>query len=54
MKRLRKSEFPSFRDQDRVHLRDMIEVELIDRGMLVRLPSELAGRLEMLLTAAGR
>ena len=44
----------SFRDQNRVHLRDMIEVELVDRKMLVSLPPELADRLEMLLTEAGR
>jgi hypothetical protein len=44
----------SNRDQDRVHLRDMIDVGLIDRGLLVTLPPELAGRLEALLTDAGR
>ena len=42
------------RDQDRVHLRDLIEVGLVDRGVLPGLPGELAGRLEPLLTEAGK
>lgn len=42
------------RDQDRVHLRDMIGVDLIDRSMLTGLPAELATRLDALLTDAGR
>ena len=42
------------RDQDRVHLRDMIGVDLIDRAMLDGLPAELAGRLDALLTEGGR
>jgi hypothetical protein len=42
------------RDQDRVHLRDMIDVGLIDRTMLSGLPAELAARLDALLTEAGR
>jgi hypothetical protein len=42
------------RDHDRAHLRDMIDVGLIDRTMLVELPSELVVRLEMLLTEQGR
>jgi hypothetical protein len=42
------------RDHDRAHLRDMIDVGLIDRGLLAGLPSELAGRLETLLTEQGR
>jgi hypothetical protein len=41
------------RDQDRVHLRDMIDVGLIERGMLAGLPAELAERLEPLLSEAG-
>lgn len=44
----------SDRDQDRVHLRDMIEVGLIDREMVKDLPAELVERLEALLTQAGR
>ncbi len=39
----------SFRDKDRTHLRDMIEVELVDESWLSRLPSELAPRLKELL-----
>lgn len=42
------------RDQDRVHLRDMIDVGLIDRSMLADLPAELAERLDGLLKDAGR
>jgi hypothetical protein len=39
----------SFRDKDRTHLRDCIEVGLIDAGWCRRLPPELAGRLQELL-----
>lgn len=42
------------RDKDRVHLRDMIDVGLIDRPMMDELPAELAARLDALLTEAGR
>jgi len=42
------------RDQDRVHLRDMIDVGLVDRGLLVELPPSLSQRLESLLSEAGR
>lgn len=42
------------RDHDRVHLRDMIDVDLIDRGLLQQLPPELAERLDALLTELGR
>jgi hypothetical protein len=44
----------SNRDQDRVHLRDMIDVGLIERAMLDRFPAELATRLDALLTDTGR
>lgn len=44
----------SNRDQDRVHLRDMIDVGLIDRKMLGRLPASLAASLEPLLAELGR
>jgi hypothetical protein len=44
----------SYRDQDRVHLRDMIEVGLIDRGFFESLSPSLVARLEPLLTEAGR
>jgi hypothetical protein len=39
----------SFRDKDRVHLRDMIEVGLLDDSWLHRLQPELAARLKELL-----
>ncbi len=42
------------RDQDRVHLRDLIEVGLVGRDLLADLPSELVIRLDALLTEAGR
>jgi hypothetical protein len=42
------------RDQDRVHLRDMIDVGLVERAMMAGLPAELASRLDVLLTEAGR
>jgi hypothetical protein len=42
------------RDQDRVHLRDMIDVGLIGRTMLAGLPTELATRLEALFETTGQ
>lgn len=42
------------RDQDRVHLRDMIEVGLVDRAFLQGLPVELQDRLRPLLEETGR
>ena len=39
----------SFRDKDRTHLRDLIEVGLIDATWCPRLPSELGARLQNLL-----
>jgi hypothetical protein len=44
----------SNRDQDRVHLRDLIDVGLVNRDLLQSLPPELASRLDTLLTEAGR
>jgi hypothetical protein len=44
----------SNRDQDRVHLRDLIEVGLVGRERLNELPLELAERLDALLTESGR
>jgi hypothetical protein len=44
----------SFRDQDRVHLRDLIDVGLATRDLLLNLPPDLAGRLDALLTESGR
>jgi hypothetical protein len=42
------------RDQDRVHLRDLIDVGLVSRDILAGLPAELAERLDVLLREAGR
>ena len=39
----------SFRDKDRVHLRDLIDIGLIDAGWVERLPGELRNRLQELL-----
>ncbi|OHB72779.1 MAG: hypothetical protein A2V70_12370 [Planctomycetes bacterium RBG_13_63_9] len=39
----------SFRDKDRTHLRDLIDVGLIDASWLSRLPDDLAPRLQTLL-----
>lgn len=39
----------SFRDKDRTHLRDLIDVGLIDSSWRQRLPDELGGRLQQLL-----
>jgi hypothetical protein len=39
----------SFRDKDRMHLRDMLDVELIDGSWRERLPPVLAARLQELL-----
>ena len=38
-----------FRDKDRMHLRDMLDVELINDSWLERLPTELACRLKELI-----
>lgn len=39
----------SFRDKDRVHLRDLVDVSLVDATWLARLPADLAGRLREIL-----
>jgi len=44
----------AFRDKDRMHLRDLIEIGLLDATWVSRLPNELGQRLETLLnTPAG-
>lgn len=43
----------AFRDKDRMHLRDLVEVELVDAGWLARLPPSLRGRLEEILATPG-
>ncbi|HEX3599941.1 MAG TPA: hypothetical protein VHU84_07345 [Lacipirellulaceae bacterium] len=42
------------REQDRLHLRDLIDVGLVDRPLLAALPGELTPRLEKLLDEQGR
>jgi hypothetical protein len=44
----------SNRDQDRVHLRDLIDVGLIQRDTVQDLPSDLASQLDALLSEVGR
>jgi hypothetical protein len=44
----------AFRDKDRTHLRDMIEVGLIDQTWPKKFPPELADRLQSLLDTPGR
>jgi hypothetical protein len=39
----------SFRDKDRMHLRDLIDVGLVDETWTIRLPDELAERLKTLI-----
>jgi hypothetical protein len=39
----------SFRDKDRMHLRDLIDVGLVDASWIEGLPSELAARLQQLI-----
>lgn len=39
----------AFRDKDRTHLRDLLDVGLIDAGWTARLPPELSARLQMLI-----
>jgi hypothetical protein len=42
------------RDQDRVHLRDLIDVGLINRAFVPNLPTDLADKLNALLGESGR
>ena len=42
------------RDQDRVHLRDMIDTGLVERQLVDDLPPPLSERLDALLSEAGR
>jgi hypothetical protein len=39
----------AFRDKDRAHLRDLIEIGLVDSAWAGRLPAELAARLQTIL-----
>jgi len=46
---LARMKLTSFRDKDRTHLRDLIEVGLLDASWVARFPSELGVRLQHLL-----
>ena len=48
-----KMKLAAFRDKDRTHLRDLIEVGLLDASWIPRLPAELGQRLETLLNTPG-
>jgi hypothetical protein len=39
----------SFRDKDRVHIRDLVDVGLLDRTWLTRMPADLSERLAQIL-----
>ena len=39
----------SFRDKDRTHLRDLLDIGLIDAEWVVRFPGELGARLQSLI-----
>ncbi len=43
----------AFRDKDRTHLRDLLDVGLIDAGWRQRFPPELAARLQSLIDTPG-
>jgi hypothetical protein len=43
----------AYRDKDRTHLRDLLEVGLVDAGWLQHFPSELADRLRALIETPG-
>ncbi len=43
----------SYRDKDKTHLRDLLDVGLVDASWLPRLPPELAARLQALLDTPG-
>jgi hypothetical protein len=52
--RLVEMKLMAWRDQDRVHLCDLIGIRLVERGLLVQLPQLLADRLAGLLDEQGR
>ncbi len=43
----------AYRDKDRTHLRDLLEVGLIDASWLPYYPAELADRLRVLIVTPG-
>jgi hypothetical protein len=42
------------RERERVHLRDLIDVDLVTHDLLPKLPLESASTLDLLLTEEGR
>jgi hypothetical protein len=44
----------AFRDKDRTHIRDLIDVGLVDQGWTAKLPPSLSSRLQQLLDTPGR
>ena len=46
---LARMKLTAYRDKDKTHLRDMLEVGLIDAALTARLPADLAARLQHLL-----
>jgi hypothetical protein len=48
-----KIKLTAFRDKDKVHIRDLMDVGLVDETWLTRLPAELATRLKLLLDTPG-
>jgi hypothetical protein len=43
----------AFRDKDRTHLRDLIDIGLLDKSWPARFPAELGARLQLLLDTPG-
>jgi hypothetical protein len=53
LKSLVQIKLTAFRDKDRTHLRDMIDIGLIDQSWTSHLPTDLAARLQSLLDTPG-
>ena len=53
LKALVRIKLTAYRDKDRTHLRDLIDVGLIDVSWCANLPPELAARLQSLLDTPG-
>ena len=48
-----KMKLTSYRDKDRTHLRDMLDIGLIDASWCTKLPTEIAAHLQHLLDTPG-
>ncbi|MBI3925370.1 MAG: hypothetical protein HY319_07525 [Armatimonadetes bacterium] len=53
LEKLVRMKLTAYRDKDRTHLRDMLEVGLIEAAWVQRLPAELAYRLQYLIDTPG-